>query len=105
MESKTPKTPREWLDEIQRAIASAAEVPFGQLLHEPDKAVNLFHLTPIICLKFRGLNHRDGKLLQLLTERSLANYVVNSDPEGVDHGLEQRPLLAFATSWPILSLI
>ena len=26
---------------------------------------------------------------------ALANYVANSDPEGVDHGLEQRPLMAF----------
>ena len=31
-----------------------------------------------------------------MTEVALANYVVNSDPEGVNHGLEKRPLLAFA---------
>jgi hypothetical protein len=25
----------------------------------------------------------------------LANYIANSDPDGVNHGLEQRPLMAF----------
>lgn len=30
-----------------------------------------------------------------MTETALANYVANSDPDGVDHGLEQRPMLAF----------
>ena len=29
-------------------------------------------------------------------QQALANYVVNSDPDGVDHGLESKPLLAFA---------
>ena len=31
-----------------------------------------------------------------MTEGALANYVANSDPDGIDHGLEQRPLMAFA---------
>ena len=31
-----------------------------------------------------------------VTETALANYVVNSDPDGLDHGLESKPLLAFA---------
>jgi hypothetical protein len=31
-----------------------------------------------------------------LTETALANYVVNSDPDGIDHGLETKPMLAFA---------
>jgi hypothetical protein len=28
-------------------------------------------------------------------QSALANYVVNSDPEGINHNLEQRPLMAF----------
>ena len=31
-----------------------------------------------------------------ITETALANHVVNSDPDGVDHGLESIPWLAFA---------
>jgi hypothetical protein len=30
-----------------------------------------------------------------VTKVALANYVVNTDPEGIDHGLEQRPFMAF----------
>jgi hypothetical protein len=31
-----------------------------------------------------------------VTKVALANYVVNSDSEGVDHGLNAKPMLAFA---------
>jgi hypothetical protein len=31
-----------------------------------------------------------------VTKTALANYVVNSDPDGVDHGLKDWPMLAFA---------
>jgi hypothetical protein len=34
-----------------------------------------------------------------LTEAALANYIANSDPDGIDHGLESRPLLAFAVCY------
>ncbi len=80
-------------------MADAAGEPFGRLADEPERAVNLFHLAPITCLKFRGRNYRNEKLRKKVTEGALANYVVNSDPEGIDHGLEQRPLLAFAVCY------
>ena len=31
-----------------------------------------------------------------MIETALANYVANSDPDGIDHDLKSRPLLAFA---------
>ena len=34
-----------------------------------------------------------------MTEAALANYIANSDPDGIDHGLESRPLLAFAVCY------
>jgi hypothetical protein len=37
-----------------------------------------------------------GREADRVTKVALANFVVNSDPEGVDHGLETKPLLAFA---------
>jgi hypothetical protein len=40
-----------------------------------------------------------GKVAQRVTKTALANYIVNFDPEGVDHGLASRPLLAFAVSY------
>ncbi len=47
-----------------------------------------------MALKFRGRKLRGAEAKQV-TETALANYVANSDPDGIDHGLEQRPLLAF----------
>ena len=55
---------------------------------------DLFHLAPVICLKFRG-REVTGTVAKRVTETALANYVVNSDPEGIDHNLKQRPLMAF----------
>lgn len=97
MKYKQPTTLHEWLDEIRLAIADAREAgPFGELIGQPITDANLFHLAPLVCMKFRGLNHRDEKLQEKVSKGALANYVANSDPEGIDHGLEQRPLVAFA---------
>lgn len=100
MKRNQPTTPGEWLDEIRLAIADAQETgPFGDLIGQPVTGTNLFHLAPLVCLKFRGLDYRDQELRGRVTEGSLANYVANSDPEGADHGLERRPLLAFAVCY------
>ena len=40
-----------------------------------------------------------GPEAKRVTEIALANYVVNSDPEGIDHGLEAKPMLAFAVCY------
>jgi hypothetical protein len=97
MKRDQPTTPDEWLDEIRLAIADARETgPFGDLIGQPITDANLFHLAPLVCMEFRGLDYRDEKLRQKATDGALATYVANSDPEGVDYGLEQRPLLAFA---------
>ena len=110
MKRDQPTTPDEWLAEIRWAIADARETkPFGLLVGQPITEATLFHLAPMVCLKFRGLDFRDEKLRQKVTEGALANYVANSDPDGIDHGLESRPLLAFAlcyvTAHYVLDLI
>ncbi len=95
MKRPLPRTPAHWLKEIKLAIADAAEAaPFGPLVGTEITAANLFHLAPVVCLKFRGKRLK-GREADRVTKVALANYVVNSDPEGIDHGLEQRPLLAF----------
>ncbi|MDA1052160.1 MAG: hypothetical protein O3C40_17010 [Planctomycetota bacterium] len=97
MKRDQPTTPAKWLDEIRRAIADARETkPFGWLTGQRITDANLFHLAPLVCMKFRGLDYRDEELRTRVTEGALANYVANSDPDGIDHGLESRPLLAFA---------
>jgi hypothetical protein len=100
MKQDQPTSPAEWLDEIRLAIADARKTkPFGILTGQRITDANLFHLAPLVCLKFRGLDYRDEELRRKVTEGALANYVANSDPDGIDHGLESRSLLAFAVCY------
>ncbi len=95
MKRPMPRTPAQWLKEIKVAIADAAEVaPFGPLVGTEVTDANLFHLAPLVCLKFRGKKLK-GREADRVIKVALANYVANSDPGGIDHGLEQRPLMAF----------
>jgi len=99
MKRSIPRTPEGWLLEIRLAIKDARETkPFARLIGERITDANLFHLAPLICLKFRGRKLL-GREANRVTETALANYVVNSDPEGVDHGVESKPLLAFAVCY------
>ena len=86
-----PRTPVEWLEEIRAAIADAKKTkPFAWLrLHFITNA-NLFHLAPLVCLKFRGRKMK-GPEAKRVIETALANYVANSE----QHGLKSRPMLAF----------
>jgi len=84
----------------QAGIANARKTkPFGLLTGQLITDVNLFHLAPLVCMKFRGFDHRDEELRRKVTEGALANYVANSGPDGIDHGLEARLLLAFAVCY------
>jgi hypothetical protein len=99
MPRRLPQTPAEWFKEIRLAMADASEAkPFGELIGEPLPDADLFHLAPLVCLKFRGRRLK-GPEAKRVTETALANYVVNSDPEGIDHGLKSRPMLAFAVCY------
>jgi hypothetical protein len=99
MKRLLPHTTEGWLLEIRLAIKDARDTePFGKRTGQPITDANLFHLAPLVCLKFRG-RKLVGREADRVTETALANYVVNSDPEGVDHGLESKPLLAFAVCY------
>ncbi len=101
MSRPIPRTLAGWFKEIILAIADAREAkPFGKLIGEPIIDANLFHLAPLACLKFRGKKLM-GHEATRVTETALANYVVNSNPEGVDHGLESKPMLAFAVCYQL----
>lgn len=102
MMKKQPATPDGWLDEIAIAIADArGAMPFGSVSSTGNQVtdINLFHLAPLTCMKFRGFDIHDEDLRKKVTEGALANYVANSSPDGVDHGLETRPLLDFAVCY------
>ena len=99
MKRTMPCTPEGWLLEIRLAIKDARETePFSTLTGQRITDVNLFHLAPLVCLKFRG-RKLVGREADRVTRTALANYIVNSDPGGIDHGLSQKPLLAFAVCY------
>ena len=99
MNRPLPLTTAGWFKEIKLAIADARGVDSpDDLIGQSVNNVNLFHLAPLVCLKFRG-RKLVGPEANRVTETALANYVVNSDPDGVDHGLESKPLLAFAVCY------
>lgn len=99
MKRPIPTTNDQWLDEILLAWADAKEsIPFGAAIGHDFGEAKLFHLAPVIALKFRG-RRQTGKKAEEVTKTALANYIANSDPEGVDHGLESRPMLAFALTY------
>lgn len=106
MKRDQPTTPEAWLKEIILAISDAAEaIPIGELIGETFSEDELFHFAPHVCLKYRGLDSLDEKLREKVIDGALANYIANTDL----HGLETRPLMAFAlcylTSHYVLELI
>jgi hypothetical protein len=91
-----PNTPAEWLQEIVVAIADARETKaFGKLIGHRITEADLFHLAPLVCLKYRGRPQK-GNEADRVTETALANFVGNADPDGINHDLEKRPFMAFA---------
>lgn len=95
MKRPLPRTSAQWLKEIRLAIADADETkPFGSVVGSAVTDANLFHLAPLVCLKFRGRKLKEREADRVI-KVALANYLANSGSEGMNHGLEQRPLMAF----------
>jgi hypothetical protein len=49
-----PRTPEGWLNEIKLAIEDASGIALNRQSDQSISAVNLFHVAPLVCLKFRG---------------------------------------------------
>jgi len=91
-----PDSPRGWLEEIANAYRDAREaIPFGTIVGEDIKPDDLFHMAPVICLKFRGLR-LTGRLRKQATEAALSSYVVTED-ESPD--IFPTPQIAFAFAY------
>jgi len=100
-----PKTPDQWLKEILLAWKDARETkPFAHLTGTTLTDADLFHLAPLVCLKFRG-RKLTGKEADKVREGALANYVVNTGPEASVQGLESHPQMAFALCYVAAHLV
>ena len=100
MARRLPKTPDQWLKEILLALKDAREAkPFARLTGTKLTDADLFHLAPLVCLKFRG-RKLAGAEADRVTKGALANYVVNTEK-----GLTSNPMLAFALCYVAAHLI
>jgi hypothetical protein len=100
-----PKTPDQWLKAILLAWKDSRETkPFAHLTGTTLTDADLFHLAPLVCLKFRG-RKLTGKEADKVREGALANYVVNTGPEAPVQGLEAHPQMAFALCYVAAHLI
>ena len=67
-----PRTPDQWRKEIRLAWKDAGEAkPFGPLTGMKITDANLFHLAPVVCLKFRG-RRLTGREADRVTKTALA---------------------------------
>jgi hypothetical protein len=88
-----PASPDAWLEEIRAAYADAQEaIPFGPAVGQRFGEEELFHLAPLVALKFRNLPPR-GRTLKRATEAALSSYVANLDHRAA---ALSEPRLAFA---------
>lgn len=72
-----PRNREDWLREIAAAYRDAREaIPFGDALGEPFGEDELFHLAPLVAIKFRGLP-RSARRVRQATDAALASYVAN----------------------------
>jgi hypothetical protein len=68
-----PKTPHQWLKGILLAMKDARETkPFARLTGTRLTDADLFHLAPLVCLKFRG-RKLAGEEADRVTKGALAN--------------------------------
>ena len=92
-----PQTPEQWLNEINLAYKDAKKTKLFALLTGTWLTnADLFHVAPLVCMKFRGMNMKDEGLRKRVVEGTLATYVANTGPDAPDRGLDTNVKLAFA---------
>ena len=82
-----------WLTEVAAAYRDAHEaIPFGETFGEPFGEADVFHLAPVVSLKFRGFSW-SARRWRRTTEAALASYVANLHAK---RQVLKDPHLAFA---------
>ena len=87
------KSEKAWLSEIAEAYLDAREaMAFGLMGGSKITENELYHLAPLVCLKFRGVKDTE-KNKKRATEAALSSYVAN---ENANSGILKNPIMAFA---------
>ncbi|HJW86887.1 MAG TPA: hypothetical protein VJ440_09670 [Candidatus Brocadiaceae bacterium] len=71
--------------------------PFGPAANVEITYRELFHLAPIVCIKFRGIE-RTTKNLKIVTEAALSSYVANDHVHG---DTPEHSIMAFALCYVV----
>ena len=88
-----PHSPDKWINEIAEAYYDAYEAkPFGVFVGQKITDKDLFHMTPSICLKFRGIERTKANV-DRATEAMLTSYAAT---ESQNKGIFADPHLAFS---------
>ena len=88
-----PESREQWLSDITEAYLDAKEgIPFGAITGSEITETELFHLAPLVCLKFRAIKDTK-KNRNKATEAALSSYVANKD---ANNGVLHNPTMAFA---------
>jgi len=94
--NEMPSNPDAWINEIAKAYLDAAEtIPFGKYFGKKLTPDNLFHLGPLLCLKFRGIKRTNANLKKA-ADAALASYVSTKASVG---NLFDIPQMTFAFSY------
>ena len=88
-----PNTPEDWLQEITEAYADAKETISVSSITGVDMTEDdLYHLAPIVCLKFRGIKNTK-KVLKQATEAALSSLIATVS---FDEDILSNPMMSFA---------
>ena len=91
-----PSTKKKWLEEIASAYLDAYQtLPYGIFVGQKMKPEDLFHLGPVLCIKFRGVKNSKQNL-EAATNAALTSYVATKDNMGE---LFNIPQMSFAFSY------
>ena len=88
-----PHSPDKWINEIAEAYYDAYEAkPFGVFVGQKITDKDLFHITPSLCLKFRGIERTKANV-DRATEAMLTSYAAT---ESQNEDIFANPHLAFS---------
>ena len=88
-----PDSSEEWLKEITLAYADAKEtIPVSEMTGVDMTEDDLYHLAPIVCLKFRGIKNTK-KVLKQATESALSSLVATAS---FNEDILSSPMLSFS---------
>ncbi len=87
-----------WVIEIMDAYKDAkAAIPFAQAAGKEVSESDLFHMAPLVCLKFRDLMNDDESQTKA-RDAALGSYIANRE---ADHTNLNDPVMAFAFCYTI----